>query len=165
MQPSMANSNSPSSRIVKDKSVQISGMVNLHLIIVWTWWIFTKQNSKKGESWTNVRFIFLLFSLFESESLPKINKSAWWIFTLIYLRGGESWPNCFWKEVNWCWILTQRFCWKGEQRWRLEVGRFKMPFDACIMWYTAKCWIHFLRCWLMGAMETNWMWIYLTFFM
>ena len=21
---------------------------------------------------------------------------------------------------------------KGEQRWRLEVGRFKMPFDACI---------------------------------
>ena len=31
---------------------------------------------------------------------------------------GESWPS--------------DFCWKGEQRWRLEVGRFKMPFDACV---------------------------------
>ena len=24
------------------------------------------------------------------------------------------------------------FFWKGEPRWRLEVGRLKMPFDACI---------------------------------
>ena len=34
--------------------------------------------------------------------------------------------------MNWWWILTLRFCWKGEQRWRLEVGRFKMVFDGCI---------------------------------
>ena len=34
--------------------------------------------------------------------------------------------------MNWWWILTLQFCWKGEQRWRLEVGRFKMAFDACI---------------------------------
>ena len=47
--------------------------------------------------------------------------------THIYL--GESWPSCFRKEVNWWWILTQWFCCKGEHRWRLEVGRFKMPFD------------------------------------
>ena len=31
--------------------------------------------------------------------------------------GGESWPNDFVEKVK---------------RWRLEVGRFKMPFDACI---------------------------------
>ena len=60
------------------------------------------------------------------------NKSAWRIFTQPYFCGGESWPNCFGKEVSWWWILTQRFCGKGEQRWRLELGRFKMPFDACI---------------------------------
>ena len=70
-----------------------------------------------------MRLIVLLFSLFESESRPRKNKSAWWIFTQLYFRGGESWPNYFGKEVN---------CWKGEQRWRLEVGRFKMPFDVCI---------------------------------
>ena len=90
------------------------------------------NNLKHGESWTNVRFIVLLFSLFESETWPRKNKSAWWIFTQLYFRGGESWPNYFGKEVNWWWILTLQFCWKGEQRWRLEVGRFKMPFDACI---------------------------------
>ena len=26
----------------------------------------------------------------------------------------------FLKKVNWCWILTQQFWWKGEQRWRPE---------------------------------------------
>ena len=38
--------------------------------------------------------------------------------------------------MNWWWILTLWFCWKGEQRWRLEVGRFKISFDACINTHT-----------------------------
>ena len=84
-------------------------------------------------------FFVLSFCLFESESWPRMNKSAWWIFTQLFFCGGEFWPNCFTKEVNWWWILTQQFCCKGEQRWRFEVGRFKMPFDGCLAtWHLAK---------------------------
>ena len=64
-----------------------------------------------------------------------LTNTAWWIFTRLYFCGGESWPNYFGKKVNWWRILTYWFCWKGEQRWRLEVGRFKMPFDG---WITYK---------------------------
>ena len=56
---------------------------------------------------------------------------------------GESLPNFIFAVVNLDPIVLEkrwtdgeswplRFCWKGEQRWRLEVGRFKMAFDACI---------------------------------
>ena len=74
----------------------------------------------------NRHFIVLLFCLFESESWPRKNKSAWWIFTQLYFHNSESWPSCYRKKKD---------CWKGEQRWRLEVGRFKMPFDVCIKKY------------------------------
>ena len=97
---------------------------NLEVYQFRDWWILTYfifghgesslKYLKHGESWTNVRFIVLLFPLFESESWPRKNKSAWWIFTQLYFRGGESWLNYFWKEVNWWWILTKRFCWKGD---------------------------------------------------
>ena len=79
--------------------------------------------------------LLFYYFLYLKVNLDLEKKSAWWIFTQLYFRGGESWPNYFWREVNWWWILTLRFCWKGEQRWRLEVGRFKMPFDACIKKY------------------------------
>ena len=138
MQPSMANLNSPLSRVVKDSTPSRR-------------WILRCINFRIGESSHNIFFgcgeslpnkiqrilnkpafySFIIFS-FESESFPKISKSASWFFTQLYFHGGESWLNCFRKKVNWWWILTYRFCWKGEQRWRLEVGRFKMPFDACI---------------------------------
>ena len=97
---------------------------------------------------TNGSFIVLLVSLFESESWPKKTNQLSESSPYFIFRSGESWPNCYRKRVNWWWILTYRFCWKGEQRWRLEVGRFKMPFDACIsinawetfkMKYSEKC--------------------------
>ena len=137
MQPSMGTLYS-SSRVVKDST--LSGRQILRCINFWDWWIFTQFIFEHGESlpskiwstvnreWTGV----LLFSLFESEFWRRKNKSAWWIFTQLYFCGSESWPNYYRKKVNWWWILTQRFCWKGEQRWRLEVGRFKIPFDTCI---------------------------------
>ena len=34
--------------------------------------------------------------------------------------------------MNWWWILTLRISLRGEQRWRLEEGRFKVVFDGCI---------------------------------
>ena len=140
MQPSMANLNSPSSRVVKDSTPfrrRILRCKNFGKGESWPSLFLDEVNLylmkfRHGESWTNARFILLLFCLFESESWPKINESAWWIFTLLYFRGGESWPNCFGKEVNWWWILTLRFCWKGEQRWRLEVGRFKMALTHAL---------------------------------
>ena len=89
MQPSMANLNSPSSRVVKDSTPYqrrilrckkfgkgesspslFLDAVNLYLIKFREQWILK-----------NARFIILLFCLFESESCPKINESAWWIFT------------------------------------------------------------------------------------
>ena len=65
---------------VKSWGVQILGLVNLHLIYFWTWWIFTKEILKHSKFWMNWRFIVLSFSLFESESWPT-KKSAWWILT------------------------------------------------------------------------------------
>ena len=117
--------------------------LNLEVYKFWDWWIFTQFIFEHSESlpsliwstvnlWMNVHFIDLLCCLFESESWPRKNKSAWWIFTQLYFCSGESWPNCYRKKVKWWWILTYRFCWKGENRWKLEVGRFKMPFDVCI---------------------------------
>ena len=84
-------------------------MVNLYLIIFEAWWICLKMN----------------------HDLEK-NKSAWWIFIQLNFQGDEYLPNCYGKEVNWWSILTQRFWWKGEQRWTLEEGRFKMQIDARI---------------------------------
>ena len=46
--------------------------------------------------------------------------------------GQKSWLNCFENEVNWLWILTLQLPSSGKQRWRLEVGRFKLVFDGCI---------------------------------
>ena len=138
MQPSMVNLNSPSSRVVKDSTPfrrrilrcknfgngesspsLFLDVVNLYLTKFTKRWILHER--------AFYSFIYLKVNLD-----LKINASAWRIFTQLYFRDGESWPNCFGKEVNWWWILTLRFCWKGEQRRRLEVGRFKMPFDACI---------------------------------
>ena len=34
--------------------------------------------------------------------------------------------------MKWWWILTLRISLRGEQRWRLEEGRFKVVFDGCI---------------------------------
>ena len=34
--------------------------------------------------------------------------------------------------MNWWWILTLLISLRGEQRWRLEEGRFKVVFDGCI---------------------------------
>ena len=58
--------------------------------------------------------------------------SPQWILTYPIFCVGESWPNYFGNEVNWWWILTLRISWRGEQRWRLEEGRFKVVFDGCI---------------------------------
>ena len=88
----MANLNSPSWRVVKDSTpfrrrilyiigVKISGKVNLDPSLFVDVVNFTYWNLDTGESWTNARFILLLFCLFESESWPEINESAWWIFT------------------------------------------------------------------------------------
>ena len=71
---------------------------------------------KHGESWTNMRFTVLLFSLFESESWPRKNKSAWWIFTKLYFHGGESRPNYLGKEVNW-WMMVNPDLTILLQRW------------------------------------------------
>ena len=116
---------------------------NLQVYKFRDWWILTYFIFGHGESslnniWSTVNvqrtcvlFFYYFLCLKANLDLEK-NKSGWWIFTQLYFRGGESWPNHFGKEVNWWWILTKRFCWKGEQRWRLEVGRLKMPFNACI---------------------------------
>ena len=78
-------------------------MVNLQLIIF-----------EAGGSWTNVPFIVLLFSLFESESWLRKNyqlgeSSYNFIFTVVNLDpiilekrwiDGESWPNDFVEKVN-----------------------------------------------------------------
>ena len=108
------------------------------------WWIFTSFIFGYGESppnniwrmvnleWTYVLLSYYFVYLKVNLHLEKTNQHSG-IFTQLYFRDGESWPTCFGKEVNWWWMFTQRFCWKGEQRWRLEVGRFKMSFDACII--------------------------------
>ena len=143
MQLSMGTLYSPSSKAVKDSTPPrpcrrrilrcinfdigeflpnlFLNMVKLYLVKFEARWILNARE-----------FYFSLFSLFESESWPTKSKSAWWISTQLYFRGGESWPNCYRKKVNGWWILTYRFCWKSEQRWRLEVDRFEMPFYACI---------------------------------
>ena len=139
----MANLNSPSSRVVKDSTPfrrrilrcknfrkgeswpsLFLDVVNLYLIKFRHRWILNER--------TFYSFIILFiwkWILTENKWISLVNLyltlfSRWWILT-----------QCFWKEVNWWRILTLRFCWKGEQRWRLEVGRFKMAFDACINCY------------------------------
>ena len=112
---------------------------NLEVYKFRDWWIFTcfifgHDEFSPNNIWSMVNLertcvlLFYYFLYFKVNIDLTKKKSAWWIFTQIYFCGGESWPNYFGKEVNW-W-----FCWKGEQKWRLEVGRFKMPFDACINW-------------------------------
>ena len=139
----MGTLNSPTSRVVKDSTPsrrQICDAIstsNLEVFKFQDWWIFTYFIFGHGESspndiWGMVNLeqtCVLLFSLFESESWPRRNKPASWIFTQLYLSRR--------------WILTQLFWKRGElmvnpdltillKRWRLEVGRFKMPFDTCI---------------------------------
>ena len=83
--------------------------LNLEVYKFWDRWIFTyfffghDESSpnyfwRHGESWTYVHSIVLLFSLFESESWPRKNKSAWWIFTQLYFCGGEILTQLFWKR-------------------------------------------------------------------
>ena len=106
------------------------------------WWILTYPIFGLGESsfniWSTVNLERTFILLFYYFLCLKVNldlekhKSVWWIFTQLYFCGGEPWPNYVGKEVNWWWILTYRFCWKREQRWRVEVGRFKMSFDTCM---------------------------------
>ena len=141
MQSSMSILNSPSSRVVKDSTPSqhwilryinfgvgeswpnlLLDMVNIHLIVFEAWWNL------------NERMFYCSIIVFIWKSpWPRKNKSPWWIFTQLYFRGSESWLQLFWKRGAWWWILTHRFCWKGElQRWILEVGRFKIPFDKCI---------------------------------
>ena len=100
MQPSMGTLNSPSSRIVKDltpsrcrilryinfgigasKPILFLDMVNLHLIIFEAW---------HGESWTNLRFISLLYSLFLSLFLYFLCANFVLLFSLF---DSESWPR------------------------------------------------------------------------
>ena len=122
MQLSMANLNSPSSRIVKDatpfrhrilRCINLGNgesspnnfldVVNLYLIKFKERWILNEMH-----------FILLLFCLFESESLPKIinqlgESSPNFIFAGVNLdpivfekrwTNGESWPNDFVEKVN-----------------------------------------------------------------
>ena len=123
MQPSMGTLNSPSSRVVKDSTpswrrilryinfeigesspILFLDMVNLHLIIFEAWWIL-------NETCVLLFYYFLYFKV--NLDIAK-NKSAWWIFTQLYFCCDESWPNYFGNEVNWWWILTLQFWWKGE---------------------------------------------------
>ena len=69
--------------------------VNIHLIYFWIWWIFTYLNLKYGQSWTNGRFIIVLFCLFESESWSRKKN-----------RRDKSLPNYYSKKVNSWGILT-----------------------------------------------------------
>ena len=136
----MGTLNTPSSSVVKDSTPSrrqilrcinfgfgepspnlFFNLVNLYLVKFEAQWILNER-----AFYCCINFLYLKVNL----DLEK--KSAWWIFTQLYFCDDESWPNCYRKKVNWWWILNQRFCWKGEQRWRLEVGRFKMPFDALI---------------------------------
>ena len=69
MQPSMTNLNSPpqgSSKIrhrfdVESEGVQILGMVNLHQITFWTWWIFIVELTRTWTWKSRIVAIFLLF--------------------------------------------------------------------------------------------------------
>ena len=144
----MSTLNSPSSRVVKDSTpfqrrilryVNLGISVNLHLFYFWTWWIFTLLYLKHGESWTSVRFIVLLFSLFESESWPRKNKSVCesspnFIFAVVYLDpiilkkrwiDGESWPNDVAEKVN----RGEKLKWVGSDAlWRLHKYRLTYVF-------------------------------------
>ena len=118
-------------------------MSNLEVYKFRDWWILTYFIFGHGESspnniWSMVnleRTCVLLFYYFlclkVNLDLEKTNQlgesSPNFIFAVVNLDpiilekrwiDGESWPN--------------DFCWKGELRWRLKVGRFKMPFDGCI---------------------------------
>ena len=98
---------------------------NLEVYKFRDWWIFTyfisghgesslNNHLKHGESWTNVRFIVLLFSLFGRESWPRKHKSVGesspnFIFAVVNLDpiilekrwiDDESWPNDFVEKVN-----------------------------------------------------------------
>ena len=135
--------NSPSSRVVKDSMPSrcrilrcinfVTGesspnsflnMMNLYLVKFEAGWILNKRA--------------LLFCLFESESWPKKTNQP-----------GKSWPNFIFAAMNLDSIVIEKrwtddeswpndFVKKGEQRWKLEVGRFKMPFDVCIGIYIFK---------------------------
>ena len=72
-------------------------------------------------------FVYLKVNLDLEKTNPLDEPSPNFIFAAANLD-----PIVIEKKVNWWWILTYRFCWKRKQRWRLEVSRFKMPFDACI---------------------------------
>ena len=116
---------------------------NLEVYKFQDWWIFTYFIFGHGESspnniWSMVnleRTCILLFYYFlyfkVNLDLEKTNhlgeSSPNFIFAVVNLDpiilemrwiDGESWPNNFDEKVN--------------RRWILEVGRFKMPFDACI---------------------------------
>ena len=133
MQPSMGILNSPSSRIVKDSTP------SRRRILRYINFIFGHGESSPNNIWSMANLewtCILLFYYFlclkvnldlEKKQISLVNLHPTFFFTAVNLD-----PLVKEKKVNWQWILTKRFCWKGEQRWRLEVGRFKMPFDACI---------------------------------
>ena len=89
----------------------IWSMVNLERTCIFLFYYFLclkvnldlEKTNQLGESSPNI--IFAVVNLD-----PNILEKRW--------IDGESWPNDFVE--------------KGEQKWRLEVGRFKMPFDMCI---------------------------------
>ena len=110
MQPSMGNLNLPFSRVASRRRILrciIFGigesppslyldMVNLYLMIFEAWWILNE----------NVFYCF--FILINWKWILTYRKKQ---ISLVNLHPTLlSWPNCFGKEVNWWWILNQRFC-------------------------------------------------------
>ena len=115
---------------------------NLEVYKCWDWWIFTyfifgHSESSLNNIWSMVNLERTFDLLFYYFLCLKANLDLEKTIRLMNLH-----PTLF----SWWWILTQLFWkrgelmvnpdltifWKGEQRWRLEVGRFKLPFDACI---------------------------------
>ena len=142
MQPSLGTLNSPPSRVVKDstpfrrrilKCLNVGtgeyspnlflNMMNPYLVKLESRWILNE--------WMFNCFIILFI---------------WkWIFDLEKTNQlAESSPNFSFAAVNLDPIVIEKknrklmvnlyltTLFKVEQRWRLEVGRFRMPFDTCI---------------------------------
>ena len=82
--------------------------------------------------WTcdNERMFYCCIYLKVNLDLEK-NKSAWWIFTQLYFCSSESLLNCFGKKGEQMVNLYPTIL-KGESRWRLEEGEFKIAIDTYI---------------------------------